>query len=304
MAAPPQPPPTGPGPGPGPGPPAAPAPPPPPLPTAPGPGPGPGQAPGPGQPPGPPLPAQVAAAQAQDFDPVQRFRLLIPQLKESLQTLMKVAAQNLVQNSSIDNGQKSADGALQRFDKSLEEFYALCDQLELCLVSDTPPPPAPWLSLSFQDTPSVLPTLVPPPDPSPLSNSAPPAPFSPPRPIPASPVLSLLLRPPTPSDPPFVFPPSAWPTSASRRASTAPSTPPPWCRQPPKVRGGRARPSPTPSTCPSSRPKSPVPRTSTTPCWRGPTRSLASFPHRGGPECLGGVCPRGSQTPPRPRMMV
>ncbi|XP_075594746.1 mediator of RNA polymerase II transcription subunit 29 [Balearica regulorum gibbericeps] len=130
MAAPPQPPPTGPGPGPGPGPPAAPAP-PPPLPAAPGPGPG--QAPGPGQPPGPPLPAQVAAAQAQDFDPVQRFRLLIPQLKESLQTLMKVAAQNLVQNSSIDNGQKSADGALQRFDKSLEEFYALCDQLELCL---------------------------------------------------------------------------------------------------------------------------------------------------------------------------
>ncbi|XP_059689166.1 mediator of RNA polymerase II transcription subunit 29 [Gavia stellata] len=130
MAAPPQPPPTG--PGPGPGPPAAPAP-PPPLPAAPGPGPGPGQAPGPGQPPGPPLPAQVAAAQAQDFDPVQRFRLLIPQLKESLQTLMKVAAQNLVQNSNIDNGQKSADGALQRFDKSLEEFYALCDQLELCL---------------------------------------------------------------------------------------------------------------------------------------------------------------------------
>ncbi|XP_072704929.1 mediator of RNA polymerase II transcription subunit 29 [Ciconia boyciana] len=131
MAAPPQPPPTG--PGPGPGPPAAPAPPPPPLPAATGPGAGPGQAAGPGQPPGPPLPAQVAAAQAQDFDPVQRFRLLIPQLKESLQTLMKVAAQNLVQNSSIDNGQKSADGALQRFDKSLEEFYALCDQLELCL---------------------------------------------------------------------------------------------------------------------------------------------------------------------------
>uniref|UniRef100_A0A8C9F1D2 Mediator of RNA polymerase II transcription subunit 29 n=1 Tax=Pavo cristatus TaxID=9049 RepID=A0A8C9F1D2_PAVCR len=86
MAAPPQPP---------PGPPAAPAP--PQLSAAPGPGQGAG--------PGPPLPAQVAAAQAQDFDPVQRFRLLIPQLKESLQTLMKVAAQNLVQNSNIDNGQ-------------------------------------------------------------------------------------------------------------------------------------------------------------------------------------------------------
>uniref|UniRef100_A0A8U8BTZ1 Mediator of RNA polymerase II transcription subunit 29 n=1 Tax=Geospiza parvula TaxID=87175 RepID=A0A8U8BTZ1_GEOPR len=96
-----------------------------------GPGGGAGAAPGAAQ--GPALPAQAATAQAQDFDPVQRFRLLLPQLKESLQTLMKVAAQNLVQNSSIDNGQKSADGALQRFDKSLEEFYALCDQLELCL---------------------------------------------------------------------------------------------------------------------------------------------------------------------------
>ncbi|NXH13927.1 MED29 polymerase, partial [Bucco capensis] len=103
------------------------------LAAASGQGAGPGQAPGAGPGPGPPLPPQVAAAQAQDFDPVQRFRLLIPQLKESLQTLMKVAAQNLVQNSSIDNGQKTADGPLQRFDKSLEEFYALCDQLELCL---------------------------------------------------------------------------------------------------------------------------------------------------------------------------
>lgn len=113
--------------GPGPGPPSAPAGPG----AAAGPGAGPGPPPGAAQ--GPALPAQAATAQTQDFDPVQRFRLLLPQLKESLQTLMKVAAQNLVQNSSIDNGQKSTDGALQRFDKSLEEFYALCDQLELCL---------------------------------------------------------------------------------------------------------------------------------------------------------------------------
>ncbi|XP_038623296.1 mediator of RNA polymerase II transcription subunit 29 isoform X2 [Tachyglossus aculeatus] len=78
-------------------------------------------------------PGGLQQQQQQDFDPVQRYKLLIPQLKESLQNLMKVAAQNLVQNTNIDNGQKSSDGALQRFDKSLEEFYALCDQLELCL---------------------------------------------------------------------------------------------------------------------------------------------------------------------------
>ncbi|XP_061300197.1 mediator of RNA polymerase II transcription subunit 29, partial [Pezoporus flaviventris] len=100
------------------------------APAAPPNAPGPGAGPAPPQ--GPPLPAQ-AAAQAQDVDPGQRLRVLLPQLKESLATLMKVAAQNLVQNSSIDNGQKSAEGPLQRFDKSLEEFYALCDQLELCL---------------------------------------------------------------------------------------------------------------------------------------------------------------------------
>lgn len=32
---------------------------------------------------------------------------------------------------------KSSDASVQRFDKSLEEFYALCDQLELCLVRHT-----------------------------------------------------------------------------------------------------------------------------------------------------------------------
>ncbi|XP_032533604.1 mediator of RNA polymerase II transcription subunit 29 [Chiroxiphia lanceolata] len=128
MAAPP------PQPGPGPGPPPA----PPAGPPGAGAGPaaaagaGPGPPPTVGAAPGPALPAQAAQAQ-QDFEPVQRFRVLLPQLKESLQSLMKVAAQNLVQNCSIDSGQKSADGALQRFDKSLEEFYALCDQLELCL---------------------------------------------------------------------------------------------------------------------------------------------------------------------------
>ncbi|XP_044161554.1 mediator of RNA polymerase II transcription subunit 29 [Bufo gargarizans] len=73
------------------------------------------------------------AQQQQEFDPVQRYRMLIPQLKESLQNLMKIAALNLAQNTNIDNGQKIGDGSVQRFDKSLEEFYALCDQLELCL---------------------------------------------------------------------------------------------------------------------------------------------------------------------------
>ncbi|XP_077174578.1 mediator of RNA polymerase II transcription subunit 29 [Paroedura picta] len=125
----------------------------------------------PGVPPGQQPPAQASAAagaaqlqapsglqvaaQAQDFDPVQRFRQLLPQLKESLQNLMKVAAQNFVQNTNIDSGQKSTDGPVQRVDKTLEEFYALCDQLELCLRLAYE-----CLSQSF-DSAKHSPTLVP-----------------------------------------------------------------------------------------------------------------------------------------------
>ncbi|XP_066518563.1 mediator of RNA polymerase II transcription subunit 29 isoform X3 [Hoplias malabaricus] len=79
------------------------------------------------------LQQQQQQQQQQDFDPVHRFKMLIPQLKESLQNVMSIASQNFVHNTSIDNGVKSNDGTVQRFDKSLEEFYALCDQLELCL---------------------------------------------------------------------------------------------------------------------------------------------------------------------------
>ncbi|KAM6428457.1 mediator of RNA polymerase II transcription subunit 29 [Liasis olivaceus] len=104
---------------------------------------------------GPAPSGMQVAAQAQDFDPVQRFRLLLPQLKESLQNLMKVAAQNFVQNTNIDSGQKISEVPVQRVDKNLEEFYALCDQLELCLRLAYE-----CLSQSF-DSAKHSPTLVP-----------------------------------------------------------------------------------------------------------------------------------------------
>ncbi|KAF4103960.1 mediator of RNA polymerase II transcription subunit 29 [Onychostoma macrolepis] len=80
---------------------------------------------------------QQQLSQQQDFDPVHRFKMLIPLLKDSLQNVMTIASQNFGHNAAIDNGlnttEKGNDAAVQRFDKSLEEFYALCDQLELCL---------------------------------------------------------------------------------------------------------------------------------------------------------------------------
>nr|XP_045234370.1 mediator of RNA polymerase II transcription subunit 29 isoform X1 [Macaca fascicularis] len=188
--------------------------------------------PGPQQQPQPPAqlvgPAQsgLLQQQQQDFDPVQRYKMLIPQLKESLQTLMKVAAQNLIQNTNIDNGQKSSDGPIQRFDKCLEEFYALCDQLELCLVR------------------------------------------------------SLLDM-------------GAWRMSACHRAVTVPSTLPRWCPQPPSPTRCSLTASPTHSTWRSSKPRFPVPRTFTPPCWTVPTRSRARHP----PHllALGAPCEVGGQ---------
>lgn len=73
---------------------------------------------------------------------------------------------------------------------------------------------------------------------------------------------------------------SAWPMSACHRVATVPSTLRHWCPQPP---------SPTPSSltaCPirntwrSSKPRLPVPRTFTLPCWTAPTRSQARRLHR------------------------
>ncbi|KAL4239003.1 Mediator of RNA polymerase II transcription subunit 29 [Mactra antiquata] len=95
-----------------------------------------------GQPiPNPSMPPQVPAPQTQtqtqkesDVDPVVKVKqLLLPRLKESLVTLMKVAGQILKQNSMAEEGHKPTEGLQQMYEKSIEEFYAICDQLEVNL---------------------------------------------------------------------------------------------------------------------------------------------------------------------------
>ncbi|XP_046364344.1 mediator of RNA polymerase II transcription subunit 29-like [Haliotis cracherodii] len=84
----------------------------------------------PQQQPQPPQPPQ----QPTDVDPVAKFKsLLLPRLKESLATLFKVAGQAFNQNAQQDSGFKPAEGHQQKFEKSLEEFYGVCDQVEVSL---------------------------------------------------------------------------------------------------------------------------------------------------------------------------
>lgn len=86
-------------------------------------------------PPNPSMPPQVPSAQSQaqkdvEVDPIIRMKqLLLPRLKESLVALMKVAGQILHQNSMTEEGHKAQEGFQQR----LEEFYGICDQMEVNL---------------------------------------------------------------------------------------------------------------------------------------------------------------------------
>ncbi|XP_014676279.1 PREDICTED: mediator of RNA polymerase II transcription subunit 29-like [Priapulus caudatus] len=47
---------------------------------------------------------------------------------------MQLAAKFIYYNSTVDSSMKPNETIQQRFDKALEEFYAICDQIESNLV--------------------------------------------------------------------------------------------------------------------------------------------------------------------------
>ncbi|XP_022912210.1 mediator of RNA polymerase II transcription subunit 29 [Onthophagus taurus] len=85
----------------------------------------------PQQPPQPtPQPQQQQPPQS-PMDNISKIKTLIGPLREALSNTIKTAAQTLNQNSQVDIGsQRGVDQQIPRFDKNLEEFYSLCDQIE------------------------------------------------------------------------------------------------------------------------------------------------------------------------------
>jgi len=74
------------------------------------------------------------AAEQQKLDHIGKVKNLLWPLKESLANCFKSGAQNFFQNGMIDFGTlKGSDINAARFDKQLEEFYSICDQIELNL---------------------------------------------------------------------------------------------------------------------------------------------------------------------------
>lgn len=78
---------------------------------------------------------QQQQQQAQEkLDNISKVKSLVGPLRESLAIALKAAAQTLHQNSLVDVGSlKGIDQPDHRFNKNMEEFYSICDQIELHL---------------------------------------------------------------------------------------------------------------------------------------------------------------------------
>ncbi|RZF48158.1 hypothetical protein LSTR_LSTR009847 [Laodelphax striatellus] len=67
------------------------------------------------------------------LDNISKVKSLVGQLRETLILTLKTAANTLVQNNLVDVGNMKQCMVAPRFDKVLEEFYSICDQMELHL---------------------------------------------------------------------------------------------------------------------------------------------------------------------------
>lgn len=84
-------------------------------------------------------PQQQAQQQGQQqpqekLDNISKVKSLVGPLREALSLTLKTATQTLQQNSLVDVGStKGIDPPDHRFNKNMEDFYSICDQIELHL---------------------------------------------------------------------------------------------------------------------------------------------------------------------------
>ncbi|XP_077537962.1 mediator complex subunit intersex [Haemaphysalis longicornis] len=101
-----------------------------------------------GPPGGPSMPQHPGQAQAAHpsqgqtsttevkFDNVAKVKALVWSLKDALSNLTRVAATNIYHTAAVDNGVRSNtsdESTPPRLDKALEDFFSICNQIELSL---------------------------------------------------------------------------------------------------------------------------------------------------------------------------
>ncbi|XP_065204777.1 mediator of RNA polymerase II transcription subunit 29-like [Planococcus citri] len=73
----------------------------------------------------------VQQQQQERVDNIAKVKMLTSQLRDILSSTLRTAAQTIHANNLIDSGSlKANDAQIPRLDKSIEEFFAVCDQIE------------------------------------------------------------------------------------------------------------------------------------------------------------------------------
>jgi len=89
--------------------------------------------------PHPALQAQQApptpGAEQPKLDNISRAKALVPTLKELVSNVFRTAAEATYANNLVDSGTKPVEFDPNKFDKALEEFYSVCDHMEMHLKS-------------------------------------------------------------------------------------------------------------------------------------------------------------------------
>ena len=68
------------------------------------------------------------------LDNIGKIKLSLGPLKESIQSMFKIASVVLQKNSAVDNLKRDTCDP-PKFEKHLEDFYSICDSIELHLVT-------------------------------------------------------------------------------------------------------------------------------------------------------------------------
>lgn len=78
-------------------------------------------------------PPNIMSMAEQKYDSIGRVKSLVWSVKDALVKVVKVAADDIYHNAAVDNGIKTSDEGPPRVDKCLEDFFSICNQIEVNL---------------------------------------------------------------------------------------------------------------------------------------------------------------------------
>jgi len=90
------------------------------------------------------------------LDNISKAKALISPIKDTLSNVLRNAAGAIYANNMVDSGSKPVEYDVSKFDRSFEEFFTLCDQLEVHLKSSIECISQGMSSHNYLQTPAVI----------------------------------------------------------------------------------------------------------------------------------------------------